>query len=94
MNLFIYDKRLHIHVPHLQKPFEEYTQKEQDEILLHWESIRGNIPDKIKELESKIQLKQQRLYEEENFQTSCQLNEEIAELASIINDLWIWYRMP
>ncbi|OQP01541.1 hypothetical protein B1689_04345, partial [Geobacillus sp. 44C] len=33
------------------------------------------------------------LSDENDFERSCRLNSEIAELASIINDLWIWYRM-
>ncbi|MEV2666997.1 hypothetical protein ABNE94_19160, partial [Paenibacillus larvae] len=44
-------------------------------------------------LEKKIVRKQLQLYEEENFEISCRLNSDIAELASTINDLHIWFRL-
>ncbi|WP_243291261.1 hypothetical protein [Bacillus sp. FJAT-47783] len=93
MNFFVLDERLRIKVPNVHKSFEQYDKKEQEEILLHWEQIRGKIPDRIKELEREINKKQAQLNEEENFEASCILNTEIAEIASIINELWIWYRM-
>ncbi|WP_044894505.1 hypothetical protein [Bacillus alveayuensis] len=91
--LFIFDKRLGIPLPKLEKEWEEYSESEQHMILLHWENIRGRIPDRIIELERVINQKQAELAEENDFTRSCLLNSEIAELASIINDLWIWYRM-
>ncbi len=51
------------------------------------------IPDRIKELEHYINAKQHHLNNEEDFEISCKLNSEIADLASIINDLWLWYRL-
>ncbi|ANB57726.1 hypothetical protein GFC29_2042 [Anoxybacillus sp. B7M1] len=90
---FIHDQRLGISLPSLDKEWEEYSEKEQHEILLEWEKIRGTIPDRIAELEQIINHKQEQLSDENNFTRSCQLNFEIAELASVINDLWIWYRM-
>ncbi len=64
----------------------------QHDILFQWEQVRGAIPDRIFELEDKINQKQAQLSNESDFPRSCELNSEIAELASIINDLWIWYR--
>ncbi|QPA30367.1 hypothetical protein [Thermaerobacillus caldiproteolyticus] len=90
---FIYDERLGIPLPKLEKEWEDYSEAEQHVILLQWEKIRGTIPDRIVELELIINQKQEELGEENNFARSCALNSEIAELASIINDLWIWYRM-
>ncbi|WP_110114110.1 hypothetical protein [Bacillus sp. CGMCC 1.16541] len=90
--IFKKDVRLGISLPVLQKEWECYHPHEQQEILLQWEKIRGTIPDRISELESIINKKQERLGEETNFEASCQLNLDISELASIINDLWIWYR--
>lgn len=89
---FIYDERLGIHVPNLYHDWEQYNDDIQSQILLNWENIRGNIPDRIFDLETLINIKQENLNNEENFQRSCELNSEIAELASIINDLWLWYR--
>ncbi|AEV20405.1 hypothetical protein GTCCBUS3UF5_31030 [Geobacillus thermoleovorans CCB_US3_UF5] len=91
--IFIDDKRLGIRLPHLDKPWEDYSPNEQEAILLEWETIRGLIPDRIAELEREINEKQDALGQEADFARSCQLNADIAELASIVNDLWIWYRI-
>lgn len=89
---FQLDQRLGILVPNLDKEWDQYNHDIQQEILAEWEKIRGQIPDRIKSLEASINKKQAELNVEANFLRSCQLNTEIAELASIINDLWIWYR--
>lgn len=60
---------------------------------MQWEQVRGNIPERIKEVETLINQKQYQLFEEEDFNISCIINSEIAELASVINDLWLLYRM-
>ena len=90
---FIIDERLGIHLPKLDKQWREYKKETQQLILLKWEKIRGQIPDRIIELEKMINKKQEQLDNEANFPRSCELNSDISELASIINDLWIWYRM-
>mgnify|MGYP006371511325 CR=1 FL=1 len=90
---FHFDARLGIPVPNLQKEWDNYSAEEQTKIIFRWESIRGNIPDRIKTLEDGINHKQEKLYQEDSFTESCKLNTEIAELASIINDLWLLYRM-
>ncbi len=90
---FIKDKRLGIPLPQLDLEWNKYDKKTQQDILLEWEKIRGRIPDRIKELEEQINMKQAQLNDEANFERSCELNTEIAEYASIINDLWLWYRM-
>ena len=90
---FAYDPRLKINLPRLNKNWDMYSVSIQNRILTDWEKIRGGIPDRIAELEDEINLKQHALNHEENFKRSCLLNEEISELASIINDLWIWFRL-
>lgn len=89
---FSFDARLGIPVPALKVGWDRHTKQTQHEILLYWEQVRGSIPDRIAELEQIINQKQAQLSNESNFLRSCELNSEIAELASIINDLWIWYR--
>jgi hypothetical protein len=89
---FSFDQRLGILIPNLEIEWTEYTEETQQAILFHWEQIRGSIPDRIAELENSINQKQAELSNESNFKKSCELNSEIAELASIINDLWLWYR--
>ncbi len=89
---FVHDKRLGIDIPRLEYDWDSYTEKDQSAILLRWEEIRGTIPDRVKELEGKINDKLSELNEEEDFEKSCTLNDEISELASCINDLWIYFR--
>lgn len=92
-NYFIYDDRLGISIPSLEMNWEEYNEEAQQQILFTWEKIRGHIPDRIAEIEVIINKKQDELGNEMNFIRSCELNSEISEHASIINDLWLWYRM-
>lgn len=89
---FLFDSRLGIPLPALKENWDKYDLETRHAILLHWEKIRGSIPDRIAELEQFINLKQAQLSDESNFIRSCELNSEIAELASVINDLWLWYR--
>ncbi|EKN65093.1 hypothetical protein BABA_22061 [Neobacillus bataviensis LMG 21833] len=89
---FSFDHRLGIAIPDLTKEWDEYSKETQQEILLTWEQTRGSIPDRIAGLEDEINDKQAQLSDESDFPRSCRLNSEIAELASIINDLWLWYR--
>jgi hypothetical protein len=89
---FCFDERLGIHIPNLDLEWDYYKIDTQHSIMFYWETVRGSIPDRIADLENSINMKQAQLFEENDFQRSCELNEEIAELASIINDLWILYR--
>jgi hypothetical protein len=90
---FIWDERLGISIPQLTKQWNVYKSSEQSSILLQWEKIRGTIPDRIGEIEKEINSLQDQLSIEENFETSCELNHKISSLASVINDLWLWYRL-
>lgn len=92
MYRFEYDHRLGISIPDLGKSLSDYNQATKEEILLRWEEIRGNIPERIKELEQEINRKQALLNNEENFELACDLNTKISILASTINDLWLWFR--
>lgn len=88
---FHYNDRLGIQIPVINN-WEGLSDEVQQSILLYWEKSRGSIPDRIIDLEKQINCKQEKLEKENNFELSCQLNNEIAELASIINDLWLWFR--
>ncbi|WP_138495531.1 hypothetical protein [Paenibacillus pinistramenti] len=90
---FRYNERLGIKLPELYKPYESFSLEERTEIVTVWEEIRGRIPSRVIELERVIEDKLHRLADEEDFGVSCLLNGEIADLASVINDLHIWYRM-
>ncbi|TXK86057.1 hypothetical protein [Paenibacillus sp. N3.4] len=89
---FHYDPRLGIEIPFLETEWESFESEVRAHILLRWEEIRGSIPDRIMKLEAKIIYKQNQLDREDDFPTSCHLNSEIADLASIINDLHLWFR--
>lgn len=89
---FIHNPRLGISLPVFEDDWDKISEETQQKILFHWEGIRGLIPDRIAELEQTINKKQDELSNESDFQRSCKLNHEIAELASVINDLWLWYR--
>ncbi|EPY06716.1 hypothetical protein PAALTS15_13972 [Paenibacillus alvei TS-15] len=90
---FEFDERLGIEVPLVEDCWDGLSWDEQVLIMDKWEHTRGRIPDRIKELERTIVLKQDALNEEEQFEASCRLNSEIAELASQIIDLNLWYRV-
>ncbi|SDR98318.1 hypothetical protein SAMN05444162_0481 [Paenibacillaceae bacterium GAS479] len=87
------DDRLGIPLPILDREWEQYDVTEQMGIVEQWELIRGRIPDVIFALEREIILNQGMLDEEDDFVRSCKLNSDIAELASRINELHIWYRV-
>jgi hypothetical protein len=91
---FFFDDRLGIHIPNMDLGWHYYSMETdtQHSIMYHWELIRGSIPDRIADLEHTINIKLAQLSEENDFHRSCKLNAEIAEHASIINDLWILYR--
>ncbi|GIP21219.1 hypothetical protein [Paenibacillus sp. J22TS3] len=93
MDVFVYDSRLGIKVPQFETPFEELPLSERAHIIEVWEDIRGTIPTRVMELEQVIVSKLLELGEENNFEQSCRINSDIAELASIVNDLHIWYRV-
>ncbi|WP_066292343.1 hypothetical protein [Bacillus sp. FJAT-29937] len=89
---FSHNERLGISIPSFDQEWDLYSDEIKQHILYRWEIIRGRIPDRIAELEVFINIKQAQLNDEENFIKSCELNSEISELASVINDLWLWYR--
>jgi hypothetical protein len=92
MDVFQWDDRLGIALPQLNQPWEAYPREEQIAILGKWEIIRGQIPNRIFALEKVINARQAELNVEVDFVRACRLNQEIAEMASIINDLQIWSR--
>jgi hypothetical protein len=89
---FYYHDRLGIHIPIIDEDWDSLPEDIRQFILLRWETIRGMIPDRIISLEKIINMKQAQLSNETDFELSCQLNHDIADLASIINDLWLWFR--
>lgn len=89
---FRLDRRLGIPLPCLPKPWDALAERERSAIAAAWETIRGAIPDRIKQLEAEIDERQKRMEEEADFAACCRLNGEIAELAGRINELNNWFR--
>jgi hypothetical protein len=89
---FKYDDRLGIKLPQLNMEWSALSLGEREAILTQWEQIRGTIPERIKQFEHQINTKQDQLGKEFDFPASCRINWEIAELASRINDLHLWFR--
>ena len=90
---FIYDERLGIRLPQLSRDWADYAQDEQERILGEWEQIRGNIPERIKQMEAIINERQAQLNVEPVFREAVRLNSEIADYASRINDLHLLFRI-
>ena len=90
---FKYDNRLGIQLPHLEKDWQHYTHEEHVIMVTEWEMIRGFIPDRIMTFEAVINEKQREMNEEVDFLKCCILNSEIADYASRINDLHLWFRL-
>ncbi|WP_336745729.1 hypothetical protein [Paenibacillus sp. y28] len=90
---FQYNERLGIRLPVLHQEWELIPLDQQSRLLHEWEVVRGAIPDRIKAIEMVIVQKQNQLNVEDNFAVSCRLNYEISEMASVITDLHLWYRV-
>jgi hypothetical protein len=90
---FNYDSRLGLALPALHGSWSNLNSETQEQVLAKWETIRGMIPDRIKEIEKEIESIHEQLTQEEDFERSCELNLQMAERASDINDLWIWFRV-
>ncbi|MFC5469490.1 hypothetical protein ACFPPD_12225 [Cohnella suwonensis] len=90
---FEYSERHGIRIPRLTADWETLGPERQIAVLERWEIIRGSIPDRIFAFEAGIRIKQQQLFEEEDFARSCRINDDISDLASRINDLNIWFRV-
>lgn len=91
--LFSEDKRLGISLSKLDKPWDKFTHQEQTKILSYWEKQRSKIPDRIKDLEKEVKVKTWGMLQENDERKMIQLNNDIVYLASIINDLNIWFRV-
>ncbi|WP_276352746.1 hypothetical protein [Cohnella caldifontis] len=90
---FVPDERLGIPLPAFEADWDTLSRTRQEALLERWETVRGTIPERIIRLEEQIKVKQERLFAEDDFAASCRLNSDIAELASRINDLHIWFRV-
>ncbi|MBB3108233.1 hypothetical protein FHS18_000261 [Paenibacillus phyllosphaerae] len=91
--VFIFNERLGLNLPQLDANWEDYSDEEQASIVEQWEIIRGRIPDLVIRFEHQINVLQIQMNEEDDFDKTCTLNSNIADLASRINDLHIWYRI-
>lgn len=89
---FEYNERLGIDIPIFYTKWEHFSQDEQYQIIYRWETVRAQIPDRIKELEKMIHKRELQLQIEDDFSSFCQLSREISDLASRVIDLNLWFR--
>lgn len=90
---FEYDERLGIKLPHLMQEWEDMHAEERQAMIMEWEQIKAKIPDRIMELEKQIEVRQEKVAKENDWDTIVILYGEIYSLASVINDLHIWSRV-
>ncbi len=90
---FTFNARLGIALPCLKGPLQQKPLETQHQILLHWEKIRGTIPERIAAIEQEIAFHQILLNQEGNLDEASAINDQIVACASMINDLHIWYRL-
>lgn len=90
---FVFDQRLDLFVPIKNIPWQALSYDETKAVEVYWETERGKIPTKIKELDRRMEQLQECLSREESFEKACEWNDSLSSLASIVNDLWLWYRI-
>lgn len=90
--VFVYEERLGIEVPHLQKDWHDYSRAERTSILEKWELMRGRIPELIADFEAKIKNLNELLFQEEDWDKSVELLQQTSDFASRITDLNILFR--
>ena len=91
-DVFMYEERLGIEVPYLEKDWQDYSLNERTSILEKWELMRGRIPAQIAEFESQIESLQNDLHGEEDWDRSLSIMQQVSDYASRINDLNILFR--
>ena len=90
--VFNFEERLGIEIPYLDKDWQEYSLNERTSILEKWELMRGRIPAQIAFFESEIESLQEDLHQEEDWDKSLHLMQQVSDYASRINDLNILFR--
>lgn len=89
---FKFNERMGIQIPLVYVDWEELPLSDREDIITRWESIRGQIPDRILELDRLVEALQLKVNQEENWEEVCKLFHQISTIASTINELNIWYR--
>jgi hypothetical protein len=89
---FLYNKRLGIELPVFHTPWEDLETEEQQKLLYKWEQVRAQIPDQVKYFEALIKERELKLQIEDDNETFCRLSMEIADYASRVIDLNLWFR--
>ncbi|MCL6631017.1 MAG: hypothetical protein K6T63_00155 [Alicyclobacillus herbarius] len=90
---FRYDDRLQIELPHFPVPFASLPPEVQEEVLVTWEKIRARIPERILDLEQRIEHVLQQVHHEEDWNTIAGYFQQISDYASRITELNTWRRV-
>lgn len=91
-NLFVFDERLGIHVPELTQDWLVYSIEQRSAILERWENERGLIPQRVHEFETEIASLHDAMQDENEWDRTVALMDQINDYASRINDLNILFR--
>ncbi|QSO46183.1 hypothetical protein [Alicyclobacillus mengziensis] len=90
---FRHNDRLCIPLPVFPQPFEEMAPTDQENIIAAWESIRARIPDRILELEQKIQGHLESISQTDDWEQIIASFNQISDIASRIAELNTWQRV-
>lgn len=91
-DVFHVDDRLGITIPALTREWTEYSLDERRVILERWEIERGHIPHQVSVFEAQIAALQEAMHQEEEWEQTVALMDQINDYASRITDLNIWFR--
>lgn len=91
-DMFQYDERLGIHVPHFTKEWTEHSLAIRGSILERWEVERGQIPQRIAHFEAEIAHFQEAIHSADDWEDTVALMDKISDYASRIADLNILFR--
>ncbi|WP_135552868.1 hypothetical protein [Paenibacillus cymbidii] len=88
---FVFDPILQIEVPNLQLDWTSASDSDRAEAASYWESARDAIFARMQDLEQAIRSKQAELARSEEFAFTCQLVQEISDVAGRLLKLSQWF---
>lgn len=90
---FQVSEKLGIRLPAFPKPFEQMAPSEQEAIVVEWERIRAQIPDRIATFESDIRRLLDDISGTEDWDRIVRHFNDISDIASRIAELNTWKRV-
>jgi hypothetical protein len=90
---FRFNRRLGIELPDPDMPFENLPRDEQEAVLMHWETLKPAIANRIRDFERRIEDLLFQIHLEDDWDAVVQHFDKITEYASCINELNSWLRV-